>query len=169
MAKKKLAPGLSTSYAQAAQDPDLVAARGSTGFQLALGLCVAGLAVLGLAMFAERSVTKARAADLMLNRMGLGAGGIGRARALELAAFAVIALVLAGTGVAVMVPFGARLLDPGAASAPAFVLRLDRAGLLTALLAAAVAVLLAVLVSRARGSRSNSASSAAGAVLRDAE
>jgi len=169
MTKNELAPGLTTSYSQAAQNPDLVAARGSTGYQMALGLCVAGLAVLGLAMFAERSVTKARAADLMLNRMGLGAGGIGRARAVELAVFAVIALLLAGAGVAVIVPFGARLLDPGGASAPAFVLRLDRAGLLTSLLAAAVAVLLAVLVSRARGTRSNRASRAAGAVLRDAD
>jgi putative ABC transport system permease protein len=89
------------TYEAVEQTPDLVAARDSTGYQVALGLCVAGLALLGLSMFADRSVTRARAADLMLTRMGMGRGGTGRARALELTAFTAISLLLAGGGAGV--------------------------------------------------------------------
>jgi hypothetical protein len=146
--------------------PDLVAARGSTGYQVALGLCVAGLAMLGLSMFADRSVTRARAADLMLTRMGMGRGGTGRARALELTAFAVVSLILAGIGVGAVVPFGARLLDPGGGGEPAFTLRLDRVGLAASVLAVVLAVLLALVVAR---SRSSASATSTGTVLRDAE
>jgi hypothetical protein len=155
-----------STFQEFEQEPDLVAARGSTGYQVALGLCVAGLAMLGLSMFADRSVTRARAADLMLTRMGMGRGGTGRARALELTAFAVVSLILAGIGVGAVVPFGARLLDPGGGGEPAFTLRLDRVGLAASVLAVVLAVLLALVVARSRGSAS---ATSTGAVLRDAE
>jgi len=156
-----------STYQEFEQEPNLVAARGSTGYQVALGLCVAGLAMLGLSMFADRSVTRARAADLMLTRMGLGSGGTGRARALELTVFALISLVLAGVGVGAIVPFGARLLDPGGSGVPAFALRLDRAGLAASVLGVVLAVLLALVVARSRGSASTASST--GEVLRDVE
>lgn len=165
LASNGLEPGASTSYQKAAEEPDLVAARGSIGYQVALGWCVAGLAMLALAMFAERSVARSRAADLMLTRMGLGRRGITRARAAELAALAVLSLVLAGVGVGVIVPLGARLLDPGGGSAPAFVLRLDPSGLAASMLAVAVAVLVALLVSSTSGRSGGSARE----VLRDVE
>jgi hypothetical protein len=157
---KDVEAGAVTRYQQFAQEPDLVAARASIGYQVALGFCVAGLAVLGLAMFADRSVTKARAADLLLTRMGLGRSGTARARAVELAAFALIALLLAGIGVAVIVPFGARLLDPGGGSVPAFVLRLDPGGWTVSALMVLVAVGVALLVSRSRSSASSAGSAA---------
>jgi hypothetical protein len=157
-------PGITTIAATAEQQPDLVAARSSTGYLVALGLCVAGLAILGLAMFAERAATRARAADLLLARMGMGRGGTGRARALELGGLALIALLLAGIGVGVILPLGARLLDPGGGIAPAFVLRLDRVGPVAAVLAALAGLLLALFVSR-----SGSTSGSSGEVLRDGQ
>jgi hypothetical protein len=159
--------GAITRYDQIAQEPDLVAARSSIGYQVALGLCVAALAVLGLAMFADRSVTRARAADLLLTRMGLGRSGTARARALELAAFALIALLLAGVGVGVIVPFGARLLDPGGGSVPAFVLRLDPRGWAVSMLVVLFAIGVALLVSRSRNTAASAG--AAGEVLRSVD
>jgi MYXO-CTERM domain-containing protein len=145
------------------QRPEIVAARQSTGYQLALGVCVAALAALGLAMFADRAATRARAADLMLTRLGLGARGIRRARALELAFLELVSLTLAVAGVLAVVPLGARLLDPGGSKAPPFALRPDPQAFLVALLAAVLTLVLALVVSRPRrGSRS------AGEVLRDA-
>ncbi len=156
-----------TTSEQAAQDPAIVAARRAIGFQLALGLCVAGLGVLGLAMFADRAAGRARAADLMLVRMGMGRRGVGRARALELGAFAVIALVLAGVGTLLILPMGARLLDPGGGPAPAFVLRLDRLSLEVTALTAVAALLSGLLVSRS--ALPSGSGRSAGEVLRDVE
>lgn len=156
-------PGNVTTFAQAEQQPDIVAARRATGYQIALGLCVAGLAVLGLAMFADRAAARARAADLLLARIGMGRRGTARARAAELATLALLSLLLAAAGVAVVVPLGARLLDPGAGGAPAFVLRVGPDAAVAAVAAAAGGLLLALLVSRPRRSADS------GAVLRDAD
>jgi putative ABC transport system permease protein len=149
------------TLAEVRQRPEIVAARQSTGYQLALGFCVAALAALGLAMFADRSAVRARAADLMLTRLGMGPRRVRRARALELAFLEGISLVLAAAGVLAVVPLGARLLDPGGSHAPAFALRPQPDSALVALAAGVLTLLLAVAVARPRGR------ARAGEVLRD--
>ena len=140
-----------TSWAQVRlRQPDVVAADRSIGYQVALGWCVAGLAVLGFAMFTDRAAARARAADLMLARMGMGRNGIRRSWALELAGFAVMALVLAGVGLLAILPLGPRLLEPGGGVAPPFVLRVAPLGLAATVLAAAAGWLLALVIGRSR-------------------
>jgi hypothetical protein len=138
------------TLAEAAQEPDVVAARNSTGYLVALGVCVAGLAAVGLALFAERAAARARAADLMLTRLGLGRRRVARARVVELVLYVVIALLLAGLGLAALVPLGARLLDPGGGALPPFVLRVGLGSLLLGLLAGLGGLLLAALAARRR-------------------
>ncbi|RYV49679.1 hypothetical protein [Pengzhenrongella frigida] len=156
--------GLTETLAQVAQEPDLVAARRSLGLQVALGLCVAAIAVLALAMFADRATSRARASDLMLALMGMGRAGTQRARSIELGLLAGLGLALAGVGVLLVAPLGARLLDPGGGAEPAFVLRLGGAALVAAALAAVVCLLVAIAVVATRSGRADSAK-----VLRDAD
>ncbi|WP_407345308.1 hypothetical protein [Pengzhenrongella phosphoraccumulans] len=156
--------GATETLAQVAQYPDLVAARRSIGLQVALGLCVAGIAVLALAMFADRATTRSRASDLMLALMGMGRAGARRARSIELALLGGLGLALAGVGVLLIAPLGARLLDPGGGSQPAFVLRLGGAALAAAAIAAVVCLLVAIVVVATRSGRAD-----AGKVLRDAD
>jgi hypothetical protein len=154
-----------TSWTQVRlQQPDVVAADRSIGYQVALGWCVAGLAVLGFAMFADRAATRARAADLLLGRMGMGRKGIRRSWALELAGFAVIALVLAGVGLLAIVPLGPRLLEPGGGVAPPFVLRVAPFGLVATVVAIGGGWLLALVVGRSRTRARSDAE-----VIRDAD
>ena len=87
-----------TTMAQVAQQPDLVAARRSTGAQVALGASVALVALLVLVMYAERRAAVARAADLMLARMGLRRRGVLRARAVELAVLTLLGALAAALG-----------------------------------------------------------------------
>nr|WP_284287845.1 hypothetical protein [Angustibacter aerolatus] len=72
--------GAVQSIERVAQQPDLIAARRTTGLQVALGASIAAIAVLGLAMAADRGAERRRAADLMLARMGLHASGVRRGR-----------------------------------------------------------------------------------------
>ncbi|GAB3591898.1 hypothetical protein GCM10027446_11420 [Angustibacter peucedani] len=138
------------TLAEVEQQPDLVAARRSRGYQVALGACVALVAVLVLAMAADRGARRALAADLVLARAGLGRRGTRRARLVELSLLAAIALVLGFVGLLLVRPFGPRLLDPGGAAAPAFVLRVGPTSVLAGVATAVVALGVAVLAARAR-------------------
>jgi putative ABC transport system permease protein len=153
-----------TTFAQVAQEPDLVAARRSTGAQVALGASVALVALLVLVMYAERRAAVARAADLMLARMGLRRRGVLRARAVELAVLTLLGALGAALGAALLAPLGGRLLDPGGGAEPEFHLRLDVVGALWVLAVAVLAWLSAVAVIAWRGRRVDE-----GQVLRDAE
>ena len=84
-----------TTLEQARARPDLVAARRSLGYQVALAGCVALLAVVALSLLADRAAARGRAADLLLRRVGLRRSGPVRARVLELVLTAALALVLA--------------------------------------------------------------------------
>ncbi|QTE27966.1 hypothetical protein [Pengzhenrongella sicca] len=159
-------PGDTETLEHVGQLPDLVAARRSLGLQLALGVAVGAIAMLALAMFADRAATRSRAADLLLTLVGMGRAGPRRARSLELAAMAALGLALGTLGVALVAPLGARLLDPGGGAAPGFVLRLGPQALGAGAAAAAIAVGVAVVVATAR-SASRTSRSADRGVLRD--
>ncbi|MGV8966297.1 MAG: hypothetical protein ACOH2F_08455 [Cellulomonas sp.] len=152
------------TLAEVAQEPDLVAARRSLGLQVALGLCVAAIAALALAMFADRATTRSRASDLILAMMGMGRAGARRARSIELAILAALGLAFAGVGVLLIAPLSARLLDPGGGSEPAFVLRFGSAALQSAALGAVGCLLIAIVVVATRSGRVDAAK-----VVRDAD
>jgi len=164
LAPRGMELGRTGTLAQASLEPDLVAAQRSRGLQLVLGGCVAAIAVLALAMFADRVTTRSRAADLMLTRTGLGRGGVLLARSAELAALAALGLGLALAGVALVAPLGARLLDPGGGAEPAFALRIGGTALAAAAIAAATGLVVAIGVASSR-----SPGLATAEVLRDAD
>ena len=115
-------------------------------------------------MFADRAAGRARAEDLLQARMGMGGNGIRRSRALELAGFGLIALVLAGVGLAAIAPLGPRLLEPGGGVAPPFVLRVAPLGLAATALSVGAGWLLALVVARSRSRARTDAE-----VIRDAD
>jgi putative ABC transport system permease protein len=141
-----------STLARVTQQPQLVAARRALGPQLALGAMVGLAAALVLVMYADRRARTGQAADVLLARMGLGRRGVLRSRAGELALVAGLGLLGGVLGGALLMPFGARLLDPGAGQAPAFALRPGPWALVAMVLVAGLALLLAVgmLVLRAR-------------------
>ena len=153
-----------TTQKEAGTAPELVAADRSRGYQMAIGICLAAMAVLVLALYADRATARSRAADLMLARVGLGQRGPRRARALELLLMAAVAVVLAWVGVRLIAPLGARLLEPGGPAEPAFALRVGPATAMAGLAAALVALTVAVGAAALR-SRTGTES----AVLRDAD
>lgn len=157
-------PRSTSTLADAEQRPELVSARRGLGYQLALGACVAAVAVLALSLYADRAAARGRAADLLLRRTGLGRGGPVVARALELALVGVVALVLALVAVALVTPLGARLLDGGQGTVPALAFGPTPPAVALTALTAAVAVLAAVAVTVVRGRTGTD-----GSVLRDAE
>jgi hypothetical protein len=132
-----------TTLDQVRQQPALVAARQATGPQVAFGALVALAAGLVLVMYADRRSRHGRAADVLLARMGLGRAAVLRSRAGELAVIAVLGLVAGALGVALVTPFGARLLDPGGGVAPVFQLRPGSGGVVVLLLATLVVWLVA--------------------------
>lgn len=159
-----LEPQDTRTLARLAQQPDVVGARSAIGFQVALGTCLAAIGALVLALYADRATDRARPADLLLARMGLGPRGVLRARSVELTALAALALMLAVVGIALLIPLGPRLLDPGGGAAPPFALRPDALAASATAAAAALGLLLAIAAALARG-----AAGSAEEVLRDAD
>ena len=86
----------------------------------------------------------------MLARVGLGRSGVRAARAFESAFLALVALVGAVVGVAVLLPLGARLLDFDPSLPPGLQLRLDAESLEVVGAVAALAALVAACVAATR-------------------
>ncbi|XVU29069.1 FtsX-like permease family protein [Actinoplanes sp. CA-054009] len=132
------------------QDAAYVATSRARGYQLAVAGYLALLAVLTLCIYAQRTATLRRPADLMLARVGLGAARVRRARSLEFVLLTAVALAAAVTGVALLATLGPRLLDDQPGLLPRFAFEIPLPALLITALAAVVASLLAVAVSSAR-------------------
>ncbi|RKS75520.1 putative ABC transport system permease protein [Motilibacter peucedani] len=143
-------PVRTSSELVARQQPQLVAAARGLGYLRTLGLCAGLIALLAFAMHADRSAARARATELMLRRVGLGARGVWAARLLELAAMAAAAVLLAAAGWALVAPMAARLLDPQQGQVVAFDFGLDAGSLAATAGAAVLAVAVAAVVAGAR-------------------
>jgi putative ABC transport system permease protein len=135
------------------QLPDFVAALRSLGYLLALGAATAGLAVVGLGLFADRSAARARVDDLMLARVGIGRRRTRRAHLLELAGIVATASVAAGVAVLVLSRLGALGLDPQAPVSPALHLRVGLSGVTALLVAAVACVVVGAVATRGQGRR----------------
>jgi hypothetical protein len=144
-------------------DPQLDAADRSTGYLIALAAFVALTSVVVLIEQARRSARRARAADAMLVRVGLGRRGLRSSRRWELAWAVAAALVAAVVTEAVVAPLGASLFDLDRAARPAFEFRLTWQAVAITAATALVAYVLALWAAD-RGSRSGSREEA---VLRD--
>ena len=153
-----------TTLAQARQRPDLVAARRSLAYQVALAGCLALLAVVALSLLADGAAARGRAADLLLRRTGLGRAGPVRARVLELALTGALALGLAVGGVLLLSPLAAALVDGTGGTSPGLTFRPSGAGLAATAATAVVATGLASAVAAVRGRTGSD-----GQVLRDAD
>ncbi|XVV16190.1 FtsX-like permease family protein [Actinoplanes sp. CA-131856] len=132
------------------QDAAYVASSRARGYQLAVAGYLALLAVLTLCIYAQRTATLRRPADLMLARVGLGASRVRRARALEFVLLTAVALAAAVAGVAALATLGLRLLDDQPGLLPRFAFQMPAPALLITALAAIVASTLAVWVSSTR-------------------
>ncbi|MFC3737163.1 ABC transporter permease family protein [Paractinoplanes deccanensis] len=130
-----------------------VATARARGYQVAVAGYLALLAVLTLCVYAQRTATIRRPADLMLARVGLGAGRVSRARAVEFALLTLVALGAAVAGVAGLAALGGRLLDDQPGLLPRFAFQIPPAAVLITVGAAVVACVLAVLVSGGRSAR----------------
>jgi hypothetical protein len=130
--------------------PRFEAARQALAYQQALGWCAALVALVAFGLYAERTASLAGAADLLLARVGLGGGGVRRARVLEPAVMVAVAGALALLAVLLLRPMAGRLLDPQRGAVPAFVLEVDVPVLAVGLAFLAVAALTAAVVALAR-------------------
>jgi putative ABC transport system permease protein len=137
------------------QRPDFVAALRSLGYLLALGAATAGLAVVGLGLFADRSAARARVDDLMLARVGMGRRRTRGAHLVELAGIVATAALAAALGVWLLARLGALGLDPQASVAPALRLRIGASGLSTLLLAALACLVVGAVATRGQSGRRN--------------
>lgn len=144
-------------------DPELDAADRSTGYLIALAAFVALTSVVVLVEQARRSARRARAADAMLVRVGLGRSGLRAARRWELIWAVSAALVAAVITVVVVSPLGASLFDLDRAARPAFEFRVTWQSLAITAATAVVAFVLALWAAE-RGSRRSTAEEV---VLRD--
>jgi putative ABC transport system permease protein len=136
------------------QEPLYVAAGQSRGYELAIAAYLALLAVVALALHADRTAVAARPGDLMLARVGVGRARIVGARAAELVTLVVVAVVCAVGALAGLAPLAARLLDPNPGQVPELRLAVPPAAVAVtagvAALAALIAAGLAVMRSSAR-------------------
>jgi hypothetical protein len=135
------------------QLPDFVAALRSLGYLLALGAATAGLAVVGLGLFADRSAARARVDDMMLARVGMGRRRTRRAHLLELAGIVATASVAAAVAVLVLARLGAIGLDPQAPVAPALHLRVGLSGVTALVVAATACVVVGAVATRGQNRR----------------
>ncbi|GID27664.1 hypothetical protein [Paractinoplanes brasiliensis] len=127
-----------------------VAAARARGYQVAVAAYLALLAVLTLCVHAQRTAAARRASDLMLIRVGLGRARALRVRLLELVLLAAVATTAAIAGVAVLLPFGTRLLDDEPARLPPLHFALTGPALLITATVGAGAVVLAALFTTSR-------------------
>ncbi|MBM2619008.1 hypothetical protein JIG36_25965 [Actinoplanes sp. LDG1-06] len=139
-----------TTAATLREDAAYVATSRARGYQLAIAGYLALLAILTLCIYAQRTAVLRRPTDLMLARIGLGRARVRRARTFEFVLLATLSLTFAVAGVAALIPLGGRLLDDQPGLLPAFAFQLSPYGVGIAAGAAAVAVVLAVLVTAAR-------------------
>jgi hypothetical protein len=153
LAAHGVTPMAVTTDAAVRQLPDFVAALRSLGYLLALGAATAGLAVVGLGLFADRSAARSRVDDLMLARMGLGRRRTRRAHLLELAGIVATAALAAAVAVLLLARLGALGLDPRAPVGPALRLRVGAPGVLALLVAAAACVVVGAAATRGQGRR----------------
>ena len=107
------------------RQPELEAARQALPFQRALGWGAALVSLVAFALYVDRTVSLAGAADLLLARVGLGSRGVRRSRVLEPVVLTVLSGVLALVAVLLLRPMAARLLDPQRSAVPPFVLTID--------------------------------------------
>jgi hypothetical protein len=136
--------------AQARLQPTFVAVDRAQDYQLALGSSLALLAVLALAMLADRAASRGRATDFLLARVGLRRAGVRAARALEAVYLSIVALLGALVGVAVLLPLGPRLLDFDPSLAPGLELQLGWRSVGIVATVAAVAAVVASVVGAVR-------------------
>jgi hypothetical protein len=132
------------------EDAAYVATSRARGYQLAIAGYLALLAILTLCIYAQRTAVLRRPSDLMLSRIGLGRARVRRARTVEFVLLAVLSFVFAVAGVAALIPLGGRLLDDQPGLLPAFSFQLTVPGIAVTAGAAAVATVLAVLITAAR-------------------
>ncbi|WP_433300379.1 hypothetical protein ACQP2F_02930 [Actinoplanes sp. CA-030573] len=125
-------------------DASYVATARARGYQVAIGGYLALLAILTLAVYAQRTAVQRRPTDLMLARVGLGRRRVRRARALEFVLLALVALAAAVAGVVALAPLGGRLLDDQPTLLPAFAFELSPSALVVTAVAVVVAIVLAV-------------------------
>ena len=138
------------------QDASYVATARARDYQLAIAGYLALLAVLTLAIYAQRTAALRRPTDLMLARVGIGRARVRAAGALEFVLLAVLAYAGAVAGVAVLAPLGARLLDDQPLLLPRFTLQLSPTGLAVTATAAVLATITAVaLTSRSADAEEN--------------
>ncbi|GID33206.1 FtsX-like permease family protein [Paractinoplanes brasiliensis] len=147
---KGLQPERISTAAQLREDAAYIATSRARGYQLAIAGYLALLAVLTLCVYAQRTAVLRRPSDLMLARIGLGPARVRRARSLEFVLLSALSLAFATAGVAALMPLGARLLDDQPGLFPAFSFQLSLPGLAITAGAAAVATILAVVVTAAR-------------------
>jgi len=120
------------------------------GYQVAVAGYLALLAILTLAIYAQRTAALRRPADLMLARVGLGRARVRRARAVEFVLLAAVSFGAAVAGVLALAPLGGRLLDDQPLLLPRYAFHLSPAGVLAAAVAALVATVLAVALTAVR-------------------
>jgi putative ABC transport system permease protein len=146
--------GGTTTIERYRQDPLYIAAGQSRGYELAVAAYLALLAVVALALHADRTAVAARPGDLMLARVGVGRTRIVGARAAELVALVAVAALCALGGLAGLAPLAARLLDPNPGQVPELRLAVPPAAIVVsagvAVVAAVLAAVLAVVRSSAR-------------------
>lgn len=143
--------------------PAFVAAGRTSQYRQALGVLAALVALAVLLAGVDRTLVEGRAEDVLLARVGLGRGGVARARTLETATLVVTGTVLALAGTAAALTVARRMLDPDPGLAPPLVLRPD-GGSTAVLLLVAAGAWLATLVVVARRTGADDAAE----VIRDA-
>lgn len=131
---------------QERQAPAFVAARRTSQYRVALGVLAALVALAVLLAGVDRTLVEGRAEDVLLARVGLGRGGVARARTLETATLVVTGTLLALAGTAAALAVVQRMVDPDAGLAPPIVLRPDGGSTAVLLLAAAGAWLATLVV-----------------------
>ncbi len=149
-APRAVQPERVDTAAELRQGDAYVATARARGYQVAVAGYLALLAVLTLCVYAQRTAAARRPADLMLARVGLGRARVLRARALEFVLLATVAFGAAVAGVAALAPIGARLLDDQPGLRPQMDFQLTPVAVAVTAGAAAVATVLAVVLTMVR-------------------
>lgn len=134
-----------TTADQATQQPSLVAAERSLGYQLALAVFLALTALVAAAVHARRLARRSRGPDALLARVGIGRRGVAVARTWEVVLVVLVALVAAVVANVLVAPLGSLLLDLDRGAKPAYELHVTWAALLATALVAALMALTALL------------------------
>ena len=156
----------STTADRSAQEPALVAAERSLGYQVFLAVFLALTALVAVVVHARRLVRRSRGADALLARVGLGRGGVARARAWEVVLVVVVALAAAVAVNLLVGPLGPLLLDLDRGARPPYELHITT-GALAATLAVAVGSVLVALLAGVRPMVSRHGPTPEEVVLRD--